>query len=148
MEIISALLLENNLYIVGLAAVALFGVAAYMFVTARNFVRSASKTQGTVVRLEARPGSKGGTVYLPIFEFKTIDGQIITVPHDVASRPPNYRVGESVEILYNPANPQNAKLAGSSNFYMLPALLAAFGAFAAVWFFVMFAEALFKSLRP
>ena len=131
-EKIIAVLVENSIVI--LTAIMSLGLSAYLFINTRKFVSAATKTKGTVIRLDPRQGSKGGTVYLPIFEFRTVDGQVMTVAHDSAQKPPQYKVGQSIDVLYNPENPQDAKISGSTNLYLLPVILAVVGVVASVSF--------------
>lgn len=142
METIITVLTKN--IIVLLAAIMLLGISAYLFINTRKFVSAATKTKGTIVRLDPRPGSKGGTVYLPFFEFRTLDGQVHTVAHDSAQKPPQYKVGQSIDVLYNPENPQDAKISGSTNLYLLPVILAVGGVVASIAFCRILTEELFK----
>ena len=141
-EKIITVFVENIIVI--LAAIICLGISAYLFINTRKFVSTATKTKGTVIRLDARQGSKGGTVYLPIFEFRTLDGQVFTVAHDSAQKPPQYTVGQSIDVLYIPENPQDAKISGSTNLYMLPIILAAVGVVASISFCRILTGELFK----
>lgn len=141
-EKIIAILIENIIVI--LAAIVPLGVSAYLFMNTRKFVNAATKTKGTVIRLDPREGSKGGTIYLPIFEFRTLDGQVITVAHDSAQKPAQYKVGQSIDVLYNPENPQDAKISGSTNLYMLPVIFAVVGVVASISFCRIITGELFK----
>ena len=141
-EKIIAVLVENSIVI--LTAIMSLGLSAYLFINTRKFVSAATKTKGTVIRLDPRQGSKGGTVYLPIFEFRTVDGQVMTVAHDSAQKPPQYKVGQSIDVLYNPENPQDAKISGSTNLYLLPVILAVVGVVASVSFCRILIGALVK----
>ncbi len=145
-EKIIAVLVDNIIVI--LAAIVPLGVSAFLYINTWKFVNAATKTKGTVIRLDAREGSKGGTVYQPIYEFRTLDGQVITVAHDNASRPARYKVGQSVDVLYNTENPQNAKINNSTNLYMVPLVLAGVGIVASISFCRIVAGEIFKLLLP
>lgn len=145
-EKIIAVLVDNIIVI--LAAIVPLGVSAFLYINTWKFVNAATKTKGTVIRLDAREGSKGGTVYQPIYEFRTLDGQVITVAHDNASRPARYKVGQSVDVLYNTENPQNAKINNTTNLYMVPLVLAGVGIVASISFCRIVAGEIFKLLLP
>lgn len=145
-EKIIAVLVDNIIVI--LAAIVPLGVSAFLYINTWKFVNTATKTKGTVIRLDAREGSKGGTVYQPIYEFRTLDGQVITVAHDNASRPARYKVGQSVDVLYNTENPQNAKINNSTNLYMVPLVLAGVGIVASISFCRIIAGEIFRLLLP
>ncbi len=60
------------------------------------------RVQGTVVRMEERPGDRGGTLYAPVYRFFA-DGEH-TATSTTASSPPDYKVGDTVNLLVNPVN--------------------------------------------
>jgi hypothetical protein len=69
-----------------------------------GFTSSAERTQGEVVAME------GTDAKAPVVSFKDrrgIEHQIIS---SVASSPPSFAVGETVEVLYDPANPDEARI--------------------------------------
>lgn len=114
-------------YVLGLiVGLVLLGVAAFLYIKARNFVNAAQKTKGTVVRMEPRT-RKGGTSYVAVFEFRSLDGQTITVLDTVAARPPRHQVGQAVDVVYDPANPRDARLDSTSTLYMMPIIIGVVG---------------------
>jgi hypothetical protein len=48
-----------------------------------------------------------GETLAPVIEFKTHDGITVTITGS-ASKPPRYKVGERVKLLYTPASPEKA----------------------------------------
>ena len=52
------------------------------------------------------------TTYCPTVEYVTLDGQSFSVDLNECSTPPMYNVGDSVEIFYDPADPQHVQLKG------------------------------------
>lgn len=91
-----------------LAAFCLWGVyAAYTSWTLQN---EGVTTTGTVVRFNEQSDAEGGCcTYVPVIDFKVND-QIYTFEGDNASYPPAYEVGEQVNILYDPTNPNTAQI--------------------------------------
>ena len=67
-----------------------------------------TKVSGTVVGAEPRSSSKGGTTYAAVVEYK-VGNQTNQVTSGFSSSfSPN--IGESKEVAYNPARPDNAKI--------------------------------------
>lgn len=77
-------------------------------------------TQGIVVRLnEERFGEGACCVYRPAIRFK-VDNQVYTCNSIWASDPPDYQMGEQVNIRYNPANPSRARIDNFSEHWAIP----------------------------
>jgi hypothetical protein len=67
-------------------------------------------TTGTVVEMDESTTSDGGCcVYSPVVEFN-VNGQTYTFEGSNASYPPAYRVGEVVNVRYDPAAPNTAQI--------------------------------------
>jgi hypothetical protein len=80
-------------------------------VQTRSFLRRCAGVTGEVIRLErSRSGGEFGYDYAPVFSFTAADGNTFTVTSDVSSSPPGFRVGDSVRVRYDPADPQNARI--------------------------------------
>ena len=79
-----------------------------------NFINSSLITTGTVVDLEVSYiRNSDGTrslSYHPIFLFVDNHQRVRKLQSDVGSNPPIYHKGEVVEIIYNPENPDHAKI--------------------------------------
>lgn len=86
------------------------GVAIYAFVSHRNFMASATKAEGRVINLQAnRKGSKA-----PIVEYADATGAAHFYYHNVYTTPSAYDLGETVEIYFDPSNPEDATMGGFS----------------------------------
>lgn len=77
----------------------------------------AAKATGTVVRFEMSGGrsSNGGSgppLFCPVVRFVTADGREIELTASTCSRPAAYDIGESVEVDYDPAAPEDAAFGG------------------------------------
>ncbi len=76
-----------------------------------------------VVRMDEQSDSEGGCcTYVPVMEY-TVDGQTYTMRGNTASDPPQYRVGEEVPILYDPAAPDKAQINRWSERWLMPLIL-------------------------
>jgi hypothetical protein len=90
----------------------LFTAAAIVtFTQAALFVSGAVRTDATFVGNVARPGgNSGGTFLYPRFRFTTDHGQVITMTSRNGSTNQPYSDGEMLPVLYDPAQPEHAKV--------------------------------------
>jgi len=87
-----------------------FGVITFnSYQRSQKFLAKAATTSGTVVRLHFSPfhsvRSSGGGFY-PIVRF-IADGEEIEARDRIGANPPDYRQGETVEVLYEKGNPKH-----------------------------------------
>ena len=94
-----------NLFFAGFC---LWGVyAAY---TGWQLQTKGETTTGTVVRMEESSSTEGGCcVYSPVIEFD-VNGQTYSFEGDTASYPPEYEVGEVVDVRFDPLDPNTAQI--------------------------------------
>jgi len=114
--------------IVGILSVCLFvfiGVAmltgAYLLhADKKNFVRHAARTTGTVVDfdiLQTGMFQKDQRAdHVPVVRFNTHKGETVTFSVDSYAAWTDYRIGETVTVLYEKTNPSKADI---QNFYEL-----------------------------
>jgi hypothetical protein len=95
-------------YLVTLFGVAMLIGAYFLYANARSFVTTASRTQGTVVSLRPQLSNNSRT-YAPVVSFR-VGAQQIEFKSTTGSNPPAYHIGESVPVIYSPANPYLAKI--------------------------------------
>ncbi len=69
------------------------------------------KTSGRVIELVQTEEK----YYYPVYEFKDEKGNSIHKVSDSGSNIPAYKIGESVEIFYNPANPKEFFVSGEND---------------------------------
>lgn len=83
----------------------------FVFSNTTSFIARAVEADGRVTDLErSRSSSGSGTTYRPVVEFTAATGKRIEFVSSVGSSPPSHRVGEAVKVLYNPTNPQRARI--------------------------------------
>ncbi|MEA2725247.1 MAG: hypothetical protein QOH59_3018 [Gemmatimonadales bacterium] len=88
-------------------------VSFFVFSNTTSFISRAVEADGRVTDLErSRSSSSSGssTTYRPVVEFTTATGKHIEFVSSVGSSPPSHSVGEAVKVLYNPADPQRARI--------------------------------------
>jgi len=110
------------------SCVGVFMVAlgAFFYFRTKNFVARSQETKGTVTEL-AYDSDSEGSGYYSVFTFTTIAGQVIEATSNVRSNPPQHKVGEVIDILYDPAKPKDARIKKSSTLYFVPLLLSGMG---------------------
>ena len=117
----------------GFVGVVLLGIASFLWMRTKQFVATARSVKGTVINM--LKDSEGASA--PVFKFTASNGDVIEKRDTMYSTPPAHKVGDIVDILYDPNNPQSARVVKSSNLYFAPILLAIMGVVflgsAAVW---------------
>lgn len=88
------------------------GAAAYTAITTRQFLQHAVSVPGKVVRLSAWS-------YAPTVEYVDLTGHSRTLVSTSGTRPPSFFKGESVRVLYDPADPQFPLSAKIASFHQL-----------------------------
>lgn len=112
----------------GLGAALLVGALALALNT-RKFIASADRAQGTVVEMiPVRDKDDGSMTYKPVVEYTSKRGQKITFTSSFSSNPPSYSVGETVDVLYAPDEPLDARIDGFGSLWLGPLILSFIGA--------------------
>jgi hypothetical protein len=106
----------------------LAAIAVYIFMRTRSFVSNAQEVKGTVIQLVYRGGgSNSGGGYAPVYQFKTKEGKSIVVADTLSSNPPAFKEGQVIDVLYDPANPEKARIKRFMSLYFAPVLLGGMG---------------------
>lgn len=99
-------LLSAIFFLVGIAMI-IGGI--FMYRSNQQFLQSSLKSTGTVTRLDLKQSSDSSSYY-PVVQFRTLENQVINFTSSAGSNPAPYQVGETVEVNYNPTNPNSAKI--------------------------------------
>ena len=99
---------------------------AFWIVARRRWRGRALRAAGIVTALEGLP-RRYGTAYAPTFQFATPDGKLWTVEAKSGTSPAAYRIGETVEVLYDPESPMGARINGFAGMWLMPSVLLAAG---------------------
>jgi hypothetical protein len=91
------------------------------------FFQTAVKVQGSVVDIVSRSGSKGGTQYYPVIEFRSETGQRYTFESGGVSSESEYKTGNPVTVHYDPKYPNDAKLEGWGDLIIIGAVFGGIG---------------------
>lgn len=120
-------------------------LGGWQFRGARTFARTATKSSGVVVGFRtrrvrrARRDSSSPDLLsdFPVVRYVTAAGQTIEFESAFGTRPPIHREGEVVVVLYDPAVPQQARIASRGWLYGIALIFIALGtvllAFAAIF---------------
>lgn len=108
---------------VGILMVAM---GVFLYVRTKNFVGRSQEAKGTVTQLAYESDSEGGGYY-PVFQYTTLTGQMIEAAGNVRSNPPSHKLGEVIDVLYDPAKPKDARIKKSSALFFVPILLGGLG---------------------
>ena len=105
-------------------------IGVFLFIRTRIFIGKAQEAKGTVIqmvysRTSSSSGSGGG--YVPVYQFRTLDGQNIVIQDSLSSNPPRFQVGQEIDVLYESGNPQKARINKWMNLYFVPVLLGGMG---------------------
>ncbi len=102
-------------------------LALFFWLRTRAFLGTAEKAQGTVIRMVYTRDSDGGGGYSPVYSFRTISGQTIEIHDNMSSNPPQFKEGQIIDVLYDPQNPNKARINKWFNLYFVPLLLGFLG---------------------
>ena len=101
---------DRGRFLIGLGCLGLtcsVGATIYSW----NFIRTAQHATGTVIELRRSKDKESDDVtYAPTFAFQDTTGAAHTVPATLFSSPPLHQVGDTVDILYRPGDPPNARI--------------------------------------
>lgn len=97
--------------------------------SSRAFLATSLSATGTVIDLVMRQDSDSsdGTTYHPLIRFATEKGEQVEFLSPVGSYPSPYQKGQEVLILYNSANPYDARESSWTALWGPPLLLAVMG---------------------
>lgn len=125
-----ALLAFGGVGLAALAAGVVWGARRY------SLYKSGVRTNGVVVEVSAHQSTttrEGRTVdstsYYPVVEFTPADGKTRRFTGSTGSGSPSYSAGQSVAVIYDPADPAKAQLADFEQFWLGPLAVSLFGLF-------------------
>lgn len=120
-----------------LTGLILCGFGFHLLLEQKYMASEGVSTEGRVVEMHSEYSSDsdggGSYVYYPVVEFKDMNDQAVIFRDRIGSNPASFRIGETVDVLYDPANPGRSFIdRGAWNWLPSVALLVA-GMFA-LWF--------------
>ncbi|MCS6782915.1 MAG: DUF3592 domain-containing protein [Gloeomargarita sp. SKYBB_i_bin120] len=126
-----------------LIGLALLGVGLWNAHRTWQFLQGAVKTRGEVVDIERRWSRRTEDIddrrrasrysyslsYYPVVEYSLPNGRRVRFTAKVGSDPPRYRLGQIVEVLYNPNDPFDARIDNFLELWLGPLFWGGFGLF-------------------
>ncbi|MGR3279095.1 DUF3592 domain-containing protein [Acaryochloris marina NIES-2412] len=107
-------------YIFWVVGILLMIGAFFFYQDTQKFLVEAASTEGTVIQMVASKGgtdvsrqkfsSVSGETYAPIVQFRDFSGTVIEFKSNFGSKPPQYEIGELVEVLYRIDAPEQARI--------------------------------------
>jgi hypothetical protein len=115
----------------GVVARAVVALAASFcfYLKGHRYLQSATRARGTIVGMEGRSGRGTGMVYYPVFTFTDLKGQAREIDLSFGEYTPSrhYNVGDTVTVIYQPGQPESAKLYNFFDFWGSAAVLGGCG---------------------
>lgn len=110
-----------------LVGLVLLGIAYWQFQRTMQLLNNGQRAKARVLELVATRSSDG-TSYRPLFEFVTKANEVKQFEYDVSSSPPSWKVGEEADVIYNPNQPQQARLVSYWGLFIATIVLTAVAA--------------------
>jgi len=126
-------------YVFATIGLVLLAGAISLYFAKQSFLKRAETVQGKVVELVSKR-SDNSIMYTPVISFITREGSEIEFASSVSSNPPSYSVGETVEIMYDPKEPNEADINSFSSLWLGVLVLGILGT---VFFLIGFAIILY-----
>ena len=109
--------------VLGLVGIGLTLYGGSLLIDAIRFAAVARPATGTVVSVETvntRDSGNAGVSFLPTIRYETARGAVREAETQISSTAYDFRTGETVEILYDPARPEEVRLRGLLSLWALP----------------------------
>jgi len=84
------------------------------------------EAEGTVVYINAYSDSDGVT-YSPDVKFTTRYGEVIRFTDDLSTNPADFKVGDTVTVIYDPMHPQNVRIKTFVRLWLFPGIFVLVG---------------------
>ncbi len=124
---------QNELFLVfgvnGFISVTMLVIGIVSYIRTKKFLNSAIETKGIVIE-DVYKGSEdgGGSMYSPKVKFTDRMGKEYVFTENWSSNRPDFKIGDEVIVLYNPAKPEKARRGGKKwKFFFIAWLLGGLG---------------------
>ncbi len=124
---------QNELYLVlginGIISFTMLFIGIFSYVRTKKFLNRAIETRGTVVDSAFKGSAEsGGSMYSPKIKFTDRMGNEFEFTENWSSNRPDFKLGDEVIVLYNPAKPQKARRGGKKwKFFFIAWLIGGLG---------------------
>jgi len=115
----------------GISTFGLLGGAVWAYFGQQHKLENRVASVGTIVELTTQTTASGrSSIICPVVEFTTPSGEKIRFTSDFGSRPAGHKVGQSVNVRYDPVDPQKAEIDSAMNLWLAPLILVFMGVIA------------------
>lgn len=113
----------------GLISFIMLAIGIISYIRVKKFLASAVETRGTVVqKVFKSSGDGGGSMYSPKIRFTDRMGKEFEFTENWSSNRPDFKIGDEVIVLYDPARPQKARRGGKKwKFFFVAWLMGGLG---------------------
>lgn len=120
--------------IVPLVGIVFLSLAGWWGWDTWTFVQRGEPATAKIERFEQRTSkkrrsgtSRTRTYYAPVFTFQDTKGASHTVTSSTGSSKPAYKAGDQIRVLYDPADPQKARINTFSDLWLFPVVFGGIG---------------------
>ena len=99
-----------SLGVFGIIGLSVLALSVNLFNETLSLLRVAKYTEGTVVDFSTSRNSEGRTMYAPVVSFTSASGEVVKFTSNTSSSRRGYDNGEKLEVIYDPANTQDARI--------------------------------------
>ena len=114
-----------------LVGLGMLGFGGYSYLNTRNQMEAWGHTEGEIISFSRYSDSDGGDLTVPMVRYQTEDGEEFTAePYQERNTTVDvtgYRVGDTVEVIYNPDNPRDMFINDFMHVWFVPALMGGMG---------------------
>jgi hypothetical protein len=83
-------------------------VGLILWYRTKRLIARAQKASGVVIKIK-RITFENRDTFSPVIRFTTSDGRALSFTHPVFSYPPEFKVGDHADVLYDPNDPHKAR---------------------------------------
>lgn len=142
---------QNELFLVfgvnGFISLTMLVIGIISYIRTKKFLATAIETRGIVID-NIYKGSEdgGGSMYSPKVQYTDRMGKVYEFTENWSTNRPDFKTGDEVIVLYNPAKPEKARRGGKKwKFFFVAWLLGGLGIlFTSILVFFIFMILLFK----
>ena len=102
-------------------------LAGWLYWEDQRFAQSAKSAKGTVIENVRYFDDEGSVMYRPIVEFRDSNGIEHQFSSNVSASSPQFEVGETADILYDPGKPDSARIDGFMQRGLFPLVFGGLG---------------------
>ncbi len=83
-------------------------LAKKQYIKSKDHINSGVKTTAKVIKMIVETG-ESNNMYKPVFEYFDKSNKVYTYTSSVSSYPPQYKIGDKIQVIYNPKNKEEVR---------------------------------------